>query len=86
MIKAPRVPRRLKGSGLGFRCSLEKEFCINITRALILYLVAERIHSTLFGIILYYKTESVHFLGLMNSATRYMGVSENWEYFIWGSL
>ena len=35
-------------------------------------LVAEWIHFTLFGIIFFthYKTESVHFGGLMNSATK----------------
>ena len=36
------------------------------------FLVAEWIHFTLFGIIItHYKTESVHFWGLMNSATRF---------------
>ena len=36
------------------------------------YLVAEWIHFALFGIILpTINTESVHFLGLMNSAARY---------------
>ena len=36
------------------------------------YLVAEWIHFTLFGDnMTHYKTESVHFLGLMNSATKY---------------
>ena len=42
--------------------------------ALSRYLEAEWIHFTHFGIILlvtHYKTESVHFLGLMISATKY---------------
>ena len=40
----------------------------------VIYLVAEWIHFTLFGIILpviaHYQTKSVHFLGLVNSATK----------------
>ena len=37
-------------------------------------LVAEWIHFTLFGDnITHHKTESVHFLGLMNPATKFLG-------------
>ena len=44
-----------------------------LTGSLIRYLVAEWIHFTPFwDKSTHYKTESVNFLGLMNSATRYM--------------
>ena len=47
-------------------------------RSLEYYLVAEWIHFTLLGRILthYNKTESVHFLGLVNSATKIIKNSE----------
>ena len=40
----------------------------------LLVLVAQWIHFTLFGIITHSKTKSVNFLGLMNSATKWLGV------------
>ena len=45
-------------------------YCSSCLRNNVVILVAEWIHFTHFGIILPYKTESVHFLGLMNSATK----------------
>ena len=49
-------------------------------------LVAEWIHFTLFGILLpttHYKTESLHFWGLMNSATKIL--YPQLESFLWNS-